>query len=79
MQKITYWPAEGAPEGWMNLPMKGQIATEKKKIIIFSPHPENDVICMGATMARLNSQGHEVFVAYQTSGNIAVLLDDVIR
>ncbi|WP_372793351.1 glucosamine-6-phosphate deaminase [Lutibacter sp.] len=44
----------------------------KKRVIIFSPHPDDDVISMGGTFNRLVEQGHEVHVAYQTSGNIAV-------
>jgi glucosamine-6-phosphate deaminase len=43
-----------------------------KRIVIFSPHPDDDVISMGGTFIRLCEQGHEVHVAYQTSGNIAV-------
>ena len=50
-----------------------------KKAIIFSPHPDDDVISMGGTFIRLVDQGHEVHVAYQTSGNIAVFDDDAIR
>lgn len=50
-----------------------------KRVIIFSPHPDDDVISMGGTFIRLVDQGHEVHVAYQTSGNIAVFDDDVIR
>ena len=46
---------------------------------IFSPHPDDDVISMGGTLIRLVDQGHEVHVAYQTSGNIAVFDDDAIR
>ena len=49
-----------------------------KKILIFSPHPDDDVISMGGTLIRLVDQGHEVHVAYQTSGNIAVFDDDAI-
>ncbi len=51
----------------------------KKRIIIFSPHPDDDVISMGGTFERLVSQGHEVHVAYQTSGNIAVNNSDVLK
>ncbi len=47
--------------------------------IIFSPHPDDDVISMGGTFIRLVDQGHEVHVAYQTSGNIAVFDDDAVR
>ncbi len=48
-----------------------------KRIVIFSPHPDDDVISMGGTFIRLVEQGHDVHVAYQTSGNIAVH-DDVV-
>jgi len=50
-----------------------------KRVIIFSPHPDDDVISMGGTFQRLVNQGHEVHVAYQTSGNIAVNDEEVIR
>ncbi len=50
-----------------------------KRSLIFSPHPDDDVISMGGTLLRLVDQGHEVHVAYQTSGNIAVFDDEVIR
>lgn len=52
---------------------------ERKRVIIFSPHPDDDVISMGGTFQRLVDQGHEVHVAYQTSGNIAVSDDDARR
>lgn len=50
-----------------------------KKALIFSPHPDDDVISMGGTFIRLVDQGHKVHVAYQTSGNIAVFDDDALR
>ena len=50
-----------------------------KRVVVFSPHPDDDVISMGGTLIRLADQGHEVHVAYQTSGNIAVFDDDAIR
>lgn len=50
-----------------------------KRVIIFSPHPDDDVISMGGTFIRLHDQGHDVHVAYQTSGNIAVFDEDVVR
>lgn len=50
-----------------------------KRSIIFSPHPDDDVISMGGTFIRLADQGHEVSVAYQTSGNTAVWDDDALR
>jgi len=48
-----------------------------KTVLIFSPHPDDDVISMGGTFIRLTSQGHDVHVAYETSGNVAVH-DDVV-
>jgi glucosamine-6-phosphate deaminase len=50
-----------------------------KRVLVFSPHPDDDVISMGGTLIRLVDQGHEVHVAYQTSGNIAVFDEDAIR
>ena len=50
-----------------------------KRVLIFSPHPDDDVISMGGTFIRLIAQGHDVHVAYQTSGNIAVLDDIVLQ
>jgi glucosamine-6-phosphate deaminase len=47
--------------------------------VVFSPHPDDDVISMGGTLARLSEHGHEVHAAYQVSGNIAVFDDEVIR
>lgn len=50
-----------------------------KRVVVFSPHPDDDVISMGGTVARLSAQGHELHMAYQVSGNIAVFDHDVIR
>lgn len=50
-----------------------------KRVVVFSPHPDDDVISMGGTLARLAEHGHDIHVAYQTSGNIAVFDHDVIR
>lgn len=50
-----------------------------KRVVIFSPHPDDDVISMGGTFIRLCEQGHEVHVAYQTSGNIAVWDETALR
>jgi glucosamine-6-phosphate deaminase len=52
---------------------------QRKKILCFSPHPDDDVISMGGTLIRLNQDGHEVHVAYMTSGNIAVFDHDARR
>ncbi|HLW10561.1 MAG TPA: glucosamine-6-phosphate deaminase [Fermentimonas sp.] len=74
---ITGWPG-GKPEA--DDTYRPERATPyPKKVIIFSPHPDDDVISMGGTFQRLVSQGHEVHVAYQVSGNIAVGDEEVIR
>ncbi|MBX3402624.1 MAG: glucosamine-6-phosphate deaminase [Phycisphaeraceae bacterium] len=54
-------------------------ATFPKRVVVFSPHPDDDVISMGGTLIRLCDQGHEVHVAYQTSGNIAVWDEAAVR
>ena len=50
-----------------------------KRSLIFSPHPDDDIISMGGTFMRLHDQGHDVHVGYQTSGNIAVTDEFVTR
>ena len=50
-----------------------------KRVLVFSPHPDDDMLAMGGTINRLVEQGHEVFIAYQTSGNIAVDDDMVLK
>ncbi len=50
-----------------------------KRVVVFSPHPDDDVISMGGTIRRLVQQGHEVHVVYETSGNIAVGDEEVVR
>ncbi len=74
---ITGWPG-GKPNS-DNTNRPEQNTAFPKRVIIFSPHPDDDVISMGGTFIRLADQGHEVHVAYQTSGNIAVFDDDVVR
>jgi len=74
---ITGWPGGKPNADDTNRPERSLPA--KKRVIIFSPHPDDDVISMGGTFQRLHDQGHEVHVAYQTSGNIAVYDDDTIR
>ncbi|MEO1484871.1 MAG: glucosamine-6-phosphate deaminase [Bacteroidota bacterium] len=74
---ITGWPG-GKPNA--DDSQRPERATPyPKRSLIFSPHPDDDVISMGGTLLRLVDQGHEVHVAYQTSGNIAVFDDEVIR
>lgn len=74
---ITGWPGGKPNANDENRPERAFPA--KKKVIIFSPHPDDDVISMGGTFDRLVEQGHEVHVAYQTSGNIAVSDEEALR
>jgi len=74
---ITGWPGGKPHADDTYRPERAEPAS--KRVIIFSPHPDDDVISMGGTFDRLHTQGHEVHVAYQTSGNIAVFDDDVVR
>jgi len=64
MDTITGWPGG-----------KGKI----RKVLVFSPHPDDDVICMGGTMSRFVEQGHELHVAYMVSGCLSVFDHDVSR
>jgi glucosamine-6-phosphate deaminase len=74
---ITGWPG-GKPN--FTLPNHPERSTPyPKRSVIFSPHPDDDIISMGGTFQRLHDQGHEVHVAYQTSGNIAVTDEFVTR
>jgi glucosamine-6-phosphate deaminase len=74
---ITGWPG-GKPNAVMpNHPERS--VPYPKKVVIFSPHPDDDIISMGGTFQRLHDQGHEVHIAYQTSGNIAVTDEFVTR
>ena len=74
---ITGWPG-GKPD--IELPNHPErFKPFPKRTIIFSPHPDDDIISMGGTFQRLHDQGHEVHVAYQTSGNIAVTDEFVTR
>lgn len=74
---ITGWPGGKPGAAFYDKPVAQE--PPQKRVIIFSPHPDDDVISMGGTFIRLVDQGHEVHVAYQTSGNIAVFDDDVLR
>src|SRR4029079_4521357 len=74
---ITGWPG-GKPDA--HLPTHPERSEPfPKRVIIFSPHPDDDHISMGGTFQRLHDQGHDVHVAYQTSGNIAVTDEFVTR
>ena len=74
---ITGWPG-GKPNSDDNLRPERKNPV-KKRVIIFSPHPDDDVISMGGTFDRLVSQGHDVHVVYQTSGSIAVSNEEVLK
>jgi glucosamine-6-phosphate deaminase len=79
-ERITGWPG-GKPDAKKR---PGDIRRKSdtiypKRCLIFSPHPDDDVISMGGTLIRLIDQGHDVHVAYQTSGNIAVFDGDALR
>ncbi|QEK51268.1 glucosamine-6-phosphate deaminase [Pedobacter aquae] len=74
---ITGWPGGKPNADDSQRPERANPA--KKTSIIFSPHPDDDVISMGGTFIRLADQGHDVHVAYQTSGNTAVWDDDALR
>ena len=72
---ITGWPGGKPNADDSTRPVKAK--PFPKTVLIFSPHPDDDVISMGGTFIRLVSQGHNVHVAYETSGNVAVH-DDVV-
>ena len=72
---ITGWPGGKPNADDSTRPERAQ--PFPKRVLIFSPHPDDDVISMGGTFIRLVQQGHDVHVAYETSGNVAVH-DDVV-
>ena len=74
---ITGWPGGKPNSEHQKRPERS--TPEKKRVIIFSPHPDDDVISMGGTFDRLVEQGHEVHIVYQTSGNIAVSNDEALK
>jgi glucosamine-6-phosphate deaminase len=74
---ITGWP--GGKPNVVNPTHIERSTPYPKRSLIFSPHPDDDIISMGGTFMRLHEQGHDVHVAYQTSGNIAVTDEFVTR
>jgi glucosamine-6-phosphate deaminase len=74
---ITGWPGGKPNADDTNRPERAN--PYPKRVLIFSPHPDDDVISMGGTLQRLVDQHHDVHVVYQTSGNIAVADEEVIR
>ncbi len=75
-KSITGWPGGKPNADDSQRPERAE--PFPKRVLIFSPHPGDDMLAMGGTINRLVEQGHEVYVAYQTSGNIAVA-DDVVQ
>ena len=74
---ITGWPGGKPNADDTNRPERAE--PSEKRVLIFSPHPDDDIISMGGTFLRLHEQGHVVHVGYQTSGNIAVHDDEALR
>jgi glucosamine-6-phosphate deaminase len=74
---ITGWPGGKPNTDDSKRPERANPA--QKRIILFSPHPDDDVISMGGTFSKLIKQGHDVHVVYQTSGNIAVTDDEAVK
>lgn len=74
---ITGWPGGKPNADDTKRPERREPA--QKRVVVFSPHPDDDVISMGGTLRRLVEQGHDVHVAYQVSGNIAVADYELLR
>jgi glucosamine-6-phosphate deaminase len=74
---ITGWPGGKPNTDDSNRPERAIPA--RKRVILFSPHPDDDVISMGGTFSKLIKQGHDVHVVYQTSGNIAVTDNEALK
>lgn len=74
---ITGWPGGKPNADDSQRPERAEPV--RKSSIVFSPHPDDDVISMGGTFIRLADQGHDVHVAYQTSGNTAVWDEEALR
>lgn len=76
---ITGWPGGKPPGNPDYSGIRHASDVFPKRVLVFSPHPDDDVISMGGTLIRLCDQGHVVHVAYQTSGSIAVFDDAALR
>ena len=74
---ITGWP--GGKPGTQDERRPERAEPFPKKSLVLSPHPDDEVNAMGGTLIRLVDQGHEVHVAYQTSGSVGVVDDDVVN
>ncbi|QOJ01444.1 MAG: glucosamine-6-phosphate deaminase [Phycisphaeraceae bacterium] len=73
------WRGQAIEQAATNADARTTTDVYPKRAVVFSPHPDDDVISMGGTFIRLCEQGHEVHVAYQTSGNIAVWDENALR
>lgn len=73
------WRGLSVEQAATNADHRNETEAYPKRVVVFSPHPDDDVISMGGTFIRLCEQGHEVHVAYQTSGNIAVWDENALR
>ncbi|GMT45715.1 MAG: putative glucosamine-6-phosphate deaminase-like protein [bacterium] len=76
-KSITGWPGGKPNADDSQRPERAK--PYPKRVLVFSPHPDDDMLAMGGTINRLVEQGHQVYVAYQTSGNIAVADDVALR
>lgn len=74
---ITGWPGGKPNADDSHRPERA--APHPKRVLVFSPEPQDDVLCMGGTLNRLVRQAHDVRVVYQTSGNLAVPDDAALR
>ena len=76
-KKITGWPLGNRPAEETEVTNRGPLlvhktSMKKERVLVFSPHPDDDVISMGGTIHKLKDQGHHVMIAYMTSGSNAV-------
>ena len=76
-KSITGWPG-GKPNADDSARPERE-SPHRKRVLVFSPHPDDDVFSMGGTLLRLVQQGHDVHIAYQTTGNYSVQDDYVIK
>jgi glucosamine-6-phosphate deaminase len=81
---LARWGSAGALNGEVFNALISKIRGKSKlptgrRIVVFSPHPDDDVISMGGILNKLYQNGNEITVAYQTSGNIAVFDHEVRR
>ena len=73
ISKITGWPIGNRPElSEMGEYQLAKVSEKRERVLVFSPHPDDDVISMGGTIKRLNDQSHHISVAYMTSGSNGV-------